>query len=122
MYQTHRGTAELYDLGKDPGEREDVAARHPAVVKELTAALQRAAQRCGGPAGERDDDDERRGRRQGERGLAAREEAAVCDKRDDDRQRQRREQRAFAWTRKRAGDRPRSSRLSPARVYLTFQT
>ncbi|HEY1377106.1 MAG TPA: sulfatase-like hydrolase/transferase [Gemmataceae bacterium] len=41
LYQPHRGTAELYDLATDPGERTDVAARNPAVVKELAAALQR---------------------------------------------------------------------------------
>ena len=41
LYQPHRGPGELYDLSKDPGEREDVAAKNPAVVKELAAALQR---------------------------------------------------------------------------------
>ncbi len=41
LYQPHRGQAELYDMAKDPGEREDVAVRHRAVVKELAAALQR---------------------------------------------------------------------------------
>jgi N-acetylgalactosamine-6-sulfatase len=36
-----RGTAELYDLAKDPGERTNVAAKHPEVLKELTAALRK---------------------------------------------------------------------------------
>lgn len=31
------GRAQLYDIPKDPGEETDVAARHPDVVKELTA-------------------------------------------------------------------------------------
>ena len=41
LYQPHRSTAELYDLAKDPGERVDLAAKRPEVVKELSAALQR---------------------------------------------------------------------------------
>lgn len=41
LYQPHRGQAELYDMGNDPGERTDIANLHPAIVKELAAALQR---------------------------------------------------------------------------------
>jgi arylsulfatase A-like enzyme len=41
LYQAHGGPAELYDLAKDPAERTDIAARHPALVHELAAALQR---------------------------------------------------------------------------------
>lgn len=38
LYQPHRGMAELYDLGRDPGEREDLASKHPSIVKKLAAA------------------------------------------------------------------------------------
>lgn len=33
---------ELYDLGADPGEEQDVADRHPEVVRRLTALMDRA--------------------------------------------------------------------------------
>ncbi|MFO0799568.1 MAG: sulfatase-like hydrolase/transferase [Gemmataceae bacterium] len=35
------GPVELYDLARDPGEAENVAARHPQVVADLGAALRR---------------------------------------------------------------------------------
>jgi N-acetylgalactosamine-6-sulfatase len=41
FHESRRVPAELYDVTKDPGERENVAARFPAVVKELSAALKR---------------------------------------------------------------------------------
>jgi arylsulfatase A-like enzyme len=41
LYQARRGEPELYDLSKDPGERANVAARHPAVVKDLSSRLRR---------------------------------------------------------------------------------
>jgi N-acetylgalactosamine-6-sulfatase len=41
LYVEFRGTPELYDLAKDPSEREDVAAKNPAVVAELSAALKK---------------------------------------------------------------------------------
>jgi arylsulfatase A-like enzyme len=41
LYQPARGSPELYDLARDPGEREDIAARQPAIVKELGMVLQR---------------------------------------------------------------------------------
>jgi N-acetylgalactosamine-6-sulfatase len=40
LYQPFREPAQLYDLARDPGERQDVAAQHPTVVRELTASLQ----------------------------------------------------------------------------------
>lgn len=36
-----RGEPELFDLKADPGETKDVAAAHPQVVKELSAALKK---------------------------------------------------------------------------------
>lgn len=36
-----RGPAELYDLATDPGERKDVSAAHPEVVRELSAVLRK---------------------------------------------------------------------------------
>ncbi len=39
--QPRKGPAELYDLATDPGEREDVAARHPQVTRDLAAALKK---------------------------------------------------------------------------------
>ncbi|HUU10495.1 MAG TPA: arylsulfatase, partial [Phycisphaerae bacterium] len=32
------GKWELYDLQEDPGEKKDVAAQHPEVIKEMSAA------------------------------------------------------------------------------------
>lgn len=40
----------LFDLAADPGERNDVAARHPAVVRELRAAWQRWSGTMAAPA------------------------------------------------------------------------
>jgi N-acetylgalactosamine-6-sulfatase len=39
LYQPDEGEAELYDLAADPGERTDLAAREPAVVKEMSQSL-----------------------------------------------------------------------------------
>lgn len=39
LYQPFRGEAELYNVVKDPGERENVAAKNPTITAELTAAL-----------------------------------------------------------------------------------
>jgi N-acetylgalactosamine-6-sulfatase len=41
LYQPHRGRAELYDMAKDPGEREDLADWHPKIVEELAVSLRR---------------------------------------------------------------------------------
>lgn len=41
LHQGGRGQTELYDLASDPGERQNVAARHPDVVAKLGAALKR---------------------------------------------------------------------------------
>jgi hypothetical protein len=38
------GVLELFDLGRDPGERNNVADANPEVVKELQARLLRYAQ------------------------------------------------------------------------------
>ena len=46
----------------------------------------------------------------------------MCDEGGAKRQGQGAEQRELAWTRTLPGDRGGSSRLSPAPVYLTFQT
>ena len=35
---------QLYDLARDPGERENLAARHPDRVKEMAAQLERIKQ------------------------------------------------------------------------------
>ncbi|HEY7154349.1 MAG TPA: sulfatase-like hydrolase/transferase [Gemmataceae bacterium] len=40
LYQPFRKSAELYDLAKDPGERQNVADRYPSVAQKLTTALQ----------------------------------------------------------------------------------
>jgi hypothetical protein len=37
-----RGLGELYDLGKDPGERVNVAERNPEIVKEMAGVLEEA--------------------------------------------------------------------------------
>lgn len=42
----------LYDLAADPGERYDVAADHPDVVRRLREVLQRFGQQVGVPPGE----------------------------------------------------------------------
>jgi N-acetylgalactosamine-6-sulfatase len=39
LHQPSRGSAELYDLAKDPGERDNLAGRRPELAKELGAAL-----------------------------------------------------------------------------------
>ena len=36
---THPGKTELYDLSKDPGEKENVADKHPEVVRDLETRL-----------------------------------------------------------------------------------
>jgi arylsulfatase len=36
--KTGDGKWELYDLKEDPGEKKDLAAQHPEVVKEMEAA------------------------------------------------------------------------------------
>ena len=36
-----KGPPELYDLATDPGERKNLAAQHPALVRDLTAAVNR---------------------------------------------------------------------------------
>ncbi len=41
MHLMRKGPVEQYDLARDPGERANVAERHPAVVRELTAARNR---------------------------------------------------------------------------------
>jgi hypothetical protein len=41
LHLPYRGEPELYDLATDPGERSNVAAKHPDVVKKLTAALRK---------------------------------------------------------------------------------
>lgn len=45
IVEDESGAARLYDLSRDPGELRDVSAKHPNVVRELTALLtaQRAA-------------------------------------------------------------------------------
>jgi hypothetical protein len=47
-------TFELYDVKRDPEERNDLAADRPALVAELAARLEerRSAARAGAPAGE----------------------------------------------------------------------
>ncbi len=48
-----RGSAALFDLARDPGETNDVAAGHPEVVRELRAELERfQARRVRGSAAE----------------------------------------------------------------------
>jgi hypothetical protein len=39
-----RTTIELYDLGKDPGERQDVAAANPDVVRRIADIMTREHQ------------------------------------------------------------------------------
>lgn len=39
MRSGNRPRPQLYDLGKDPGENDNLAAKHPAKLKELAAAL-----------------------------------------------------------------------------------
>ncbi len=39
LYHPYKGEVELYDLSKDPGERDNIAAKHPDVVKSLSATL-----------------------------------------------------------------------------------
>jgi N-acetylgalactosamine-6-sulfatase len=43
MLEQRKGPPELYDLAKDPGERNNVAPTHPEVVRELTTVLNRWA-------------------------------------------------------------------------------
>ena len=38
-WATLPGKTELYDLSKDPGEKENVADQHPEIVKDLEARL-----------------------------------------------------------------------------------
>jgi hypothetical protein len=43
MADNRRERERLYDLGDDPGERSDVAARHPDVIAELRAVVRAGA-------------------------------------------------------------------------------
>jgi arylsulfatase A-like enzyme len=43
MHQQRKGPPELYDLSSDPGERNNVADKNPAIVRDLSAALRRWA-------------------------------------------------------------------------------
>ena len=46
-YSQKRCGLELYDLDSDPGERDDVSARHPGVVKGLQALAEKAREDLG---------------------------------------------------------------------------
>ena len=39
LHFVRKGAAELYDLSKDPGQRTNIAAQNPTVVRDLTAAV-----------------------------------------------------------------------------------
>ena len=41
LHPQRQGPPELYDLRTDPGQLTNVADRHPEVVRELSAALNR---------------------------------------------------------------------------------